>query len=405
MFANYLIGLREGLEASLVVTILIAYLVKVGRRDRLAPVAYGVALAIAVSIAFGALLTFTSTSILQSFQSREIFGGTLSIVAVGFVTWMVFWMRRTARGMSSELGGKLGSAIEVGGVAVVVTAFLAVAREGLETALFFWSAVQAAGTTTTPVIGFALGIATSVVLAWLLYRRSVSLNLARFFTWTGAGLIVVVAGVLAYGIHDLQEGGVIGGVFTYAFDVSDQIPPGSWYAALLKGTINFTAQTTVAQAIVWTVYMIVVMGAFAGPALIARLRRSKAAALAACLTLLLLMAGCGSQGGKATASAVAVKAGDQSCETTATSVPAGLRTLKVTNAGSQVTEVYVYGAGDRIVGEVENIGPSTSRELVVNIAPGRYEIACKPGMTGKGIRQPLRITGATGIGALVGAVA
>jgi high-affinity iron transporter len=269
MFANYLIGLREGLEASLVVTILIAYLVKVGRRDRLTPVGYGVALAIAVSIAFGALLTFTSTSILQSFQSREIFGGTLSIVAVGFVTWMVFWMRRTARGMSSELGGKLGSAIEVGSVAVVVTAFLAVAREGLETALFFWSAVQAAGTTTTPVIGFALGIATSVVLAWLLYRRSVSLNLARFFTWTGAGLIVVAAGVLAYGVHDLQEGGAIGGVFTYAFDVSDQIPPGSWYAAPLKGTINFTAQATVAQAIVWSLYMIVVMGAFAGPALIA----------------------------------------------------------------------------------------------------------------------------------------
>ena len=117
---------------------------------------YGAALAIAVSIAFGALLTFTSTSILQSFESREIFGGTLSIVAVGFVTWMVFWMRRTARGMSSELGGRLGSAIEVGSVAVVLTAFLAVAREGLETALFFWSAVQAAGTTTTPMIGFTL---------------------------------------------------------------------------------------------------------------------------------------------------------------------------------------------------------------------------------------------------------
>jgi high-affinity iron transporter len=274
MFANYLIGLREGLEASLVVTILVAYLVKVGRRDRLAPVAYGVALAVTVSVAFGALLTFTSTTILQSFQSQEIFGGTLSIVAVGFVTWMVFWMRRTARGMSAELGGRLGSAIEVGAAAVVATAFIAVAREGLETALFFWSAVQAAGTTTTPVIGFALGIATSVVLACLLYRRSVSLNLARFFTWTGAGLIVVAAGVLAYGVHDLQEGGAIGGIFTYAFDVSDQIPPGSWYAALLKGTINFTAQTTVAQAIVWTVYMVVVMGLFVGGGALARRARA-----------------------------------------------------------------------------------------------------------------------------------
>src|SRR4051794_8458815 len=105
MVANYLIGLREGLEASLVVSILIAYLVKVGRRDRLVPVVYGVAIAVAISVAFGALLTFTSTSVLQSFQSREIFGGTLSIVAVGFVTWMVFWMRRTARGMRADLSG------------------------------------------------------------------------------------------------------------------------------------------------------------------------------------------------------------------------------------------------------------------------------------------------------------
>src|SRR6201991_680469 len=259
MLGNYLIGLREGLEASLVVTILIAYLVKVRRRDRLAPVAYGVALAVAVSVAFGALLTFTSTSVLQSFQSREIFGGTLSIVAVGFVTWMVFWMRRTARGMRAELSGRLEAAV---------------AREGLETALFFWSAVQAAGTTASPVAGFALGIATSVVLAWLLYRRSVSLNLARFFTWTGAGLIVVAAGVLAYGVHDLQEGGVIGGLSTLAFDVSAQIPPSSWYGTLLKGTINFTPQTTVAQAVVWSVYMVVVMGCFVAPGVIARVRRS-----------------------------------------------------------------------------------------------------------------------------------
>jgi high-affinity iron transporter len=398
MFANYLIGLREGLEASLVVTILVAYLVKLGRRDRLAPVAYGVGLAVAVSIAFGALLTFTSTSILRGFEAQEIFGGTLSIVAVGFVTWMVFWMRRTARGMSAELSGRLDSAIAVGGVAVVVTAFIAVAREGLETALFFWSAVQAAGTTTTPVIGFALGIATSIVLAWLLYRRSVSLNLARFFTWTGAGLIVVAAGVLAYGVHDLQEGGAIGGLFTLAFDVTDQVPSSSWYGALLKGTINFTAQTTVAQAIVWSAYIIIVMGLFAGPGVVARLRRAKGAGIAAgALLVVLLAAGCGGSGAsKATDAAFTVKAGEKSCETTATTVPTGLRTFSVANTGSQVTEVYVYGPGDRIVGEVENIGPATSRDLIVDVAPGRYEIACKPGMTGSGIRRPLNVTGRDG---------
>jgi high-affinity iron transporter len=270
VFANYLIGLREGLEAGLVVSILVAYLVKVGRRDRLPLVAGGVTVAVLVSIGFGALLTYTSTSLLSDFKSQEIFGGTMSAIAVVFVTWMVFWMRRTARGMRAELDGRLSSALELGAFAVALTAFIAVAREGLETALFFWSAVQAAGSTTSPVVGFALGILTAIVLAWLLYRRSVKLNLARFFTWTGAGLIVIAAGVLAYAVHDLQEGGVIPGLNTLAFDVSHQISGGSWYGALLRGVFNFTPQTTVAQAVAWVAYLVPVMSIF----LLAGRRRS-----------------------------------------------------------------------------------------------------------------------------------
>jgi high-affinity iron transporter len=262
VLANYLIGLREGLEAALVVSILVAYLVKAGRRDRLTAVSAGVASAVAVSVAFGALLTYTSTTLLSDFRSQEIFGGTMSAIAVVFVTWMVFWMRRTARGMRAELDGRLSSALQVGASAVALTAFIAVAREGLETALFFWSAVQAAGTTVTPVAGFVLGILTAVVLAWLLYRRSVRLDLARFFTWTGAGLIVIAAGVLAYAVHDLQEGGVIGGLTTLAFDVAGQIPPSSWYGELLKGVLNFSPQTTVAQAVAWLAYLVPVMLVF-----------------------------------------------------------------------------------------------------------------------------------------------
>lgn len=259
MFANYLIGLREGLEAGLVVSILVAYLVKVERRDRLVAVAGGVGLAVVVSVGFGALLAYTSTSLLSDFRSQELFGGTMSVLAVVFVTWMVFWMRRTARGMRTELDGRLASALELGLLAVGVTAFLAVAREGLETALFFWSAVQAAGSTTDPVIGFTLGIATAVVLAWLLYRRSVTLDLARFFTWTGAGLIVVAAGVLSYAVRDLQEAGAIGGLDNLAFDVGNQVSLSSWYGALLKGIFNFTAQTSWVQVIVWSVYLGCVM--------------------------------------------------------------------------------------------------------------------------------------------------
>ncbi len=262
MFANYVIGLREGLEAALVVSILVAYLVRTDRRDRLAPVGLGVVVAVAVSVAFGALLTYTSADVLRTDASRETFGGIISIIAVGFVTWMVSWMRRTARNMRADLSESLHAALDLGVLAIATTAFLAVAREGLETALFFWSAVQAAGSTLSPVLGFTLGVATALVIAWLLYRRSVTLDLARFFTLTGAALVVVAAGVLAYGVHDLQEGGVLGGEDALAFDISAQVTPDSWYGALLKGTFSLSPQTTVLQAVVWVAYIVSVMFLF-----------------------------------------------------------------------------------------------------------------------------------------------
>ena len=199
---------------------------------------------------------------MQDGDDQEAFGGICSVIAVILVTAMIFWMRRTSRHLKSDLDSRLGAALNVGGLAVAVTAFVAVGREGLETALFFWSAVQAAGSTLTPVLGFSLGIATAVVLAWLLYRRSVKLNLGRFFTWTGAALIVVAAGVLGYAVHDLQEGGILGGVHNLAFDVSAQVPPSSWYGSLLKGIFNFSPDTTWYQAIAYVGYLVPVLIVF-----------------------------------------------------------------------------------------------------------------------------------------------
>jgi high-affinity iron transporter len=276
VIANYLIGLREGLEAALVVSILVAYLVKAGRRDRLTPVWLGVLAAVGLSLVFGALLTFTSSQL--SFQAQEAFGGTLSIVAVGFVTWMVFWMRRTARSLSSELRGKMQSALAMGTGALVLTSFLAVGREGLETALFIWSAVQATGSSTAPVVGAALGLASAVVLGYLFYKGAVRINLATFFRWTGLVLVVVAAGVLSYGVHDLQEAGVLPGLNSLAFDVSGAVPPDSWYGTLLKGTVNFSPATTWLQAIAWLVYVVPVLALFLKPARTAPAPRPAAAA-------------------------------------------------------------------------------------------------------------------------------
>jgi high-affinity iron transporter len=260
MLGNALIGLREGLEASLVVSILVAFLVRTDRRRELPKVWLGVGVAIAVSV--GVTLALTLTQQALTFEAQEALGGSLSIVAVGFVTWMIFWMRRVGRTIAAELQGGLERAIAMGSVAVVVMAALAVGREGLETAVFFFAAAQAAGETTGPLIGFLSGIAVSVVLAYLIYRGAVKLNLGKFFTVTGVLLVFVAAGILAYGVHDLQEAGILPGLNTLAFDVSAAIPADSWYGTLLKGVFNFSPQTTVAEAVVWVLYVAIVLTLF-----------------------------------------------------------------------------------------------------------------------------------------------
>ena len=275
MLANYLIGLREGLEASLVVVILIAYLVKSDRRQLLPRLWAGIAVAIAVSLAFGALLTFGPRRL--TFEAQEAIGGILSIVAVCFVTWMVFWMARHARGLSGDLRGKVDKAADAGRASLAVVAMLAVGREGLETALFLWAATQAAtsadGSTTTPLAGALLGILTAVAMGYAFYKGVLRINLAKFFAWTGVILIVVAAGVLAYGVHDLQEAGILPGLNNLAFDVSNQIPPTSWRGTLLKGTINFSPATTWLEAITWVAYVVPTMTLF-----LARIRSNRPAA-------------------------------------------------------------------------------------------------------------------------------
>uniref|UniRef100_A0AAU2JN23 FTR1 family protein n=1 Tax=Streptomyces sp. NBC_00049 TaxID=2903617 RepID=A0AAU2JN23_9ACTN len=261
MFGNYLIGLREGLEASLVVCILVAYLVKTERRDALRPVWLGIGIACGLSLAFGAMLEFGTQEL--TFEAQELLGGTLSILSVGLVTWMVFWMKRTARHLKAELHGKLDAALAMGTGALVATAFLAVGREGLETALFVWASVRASGEgSSAPLIGVLLGIGTAIVLGYLFYRGALKINLAKFFKWTGAMLVVVAAGVLAYGVHDLQEARFLGGLGNKAFDISDTIPPDTWYGTLLKGVFNFQPDPTVLQLSVWALYLIPVLVLF-----------------------------------------------------------------------------------------------------------------------------------------------
>jgi high-affinity iron transporter len=263
--ASYLIGLREGLEITLVVSILIAYLVKSGRRRQLMPLWGGVALAVALSVLFGALLTYTETTLLADTQSRELFEAITSVVAVVLVTWMIFWMRRTARRLKGELTGRLESAIGGGVLAIAGIAFVAVIREGLETALLFYTAAQGATSTVTPLLAIAAGIATSVLLGFGLYAGAIRVNLTKFFTISGVLLIFVAAGIFKYGIHDFQEAGVLGGGDNLAFDITNVLDPSSWYGAAISGMFNITGAPSVLEMIAYVGYLVPVLLVFLWP--------------------------------------------------------------------------------------------------------------------------------------------
>jgi high-affinity iron transporter len=260
MLANYLIGLREGLEASLVIGILIAYIVRTGRRDLLGAVWIGIGIATTVSLGLGAALTLGPRGL--GFTAKETIGGSLSIAAVGLITWMIFWMAKTARFLKRHLEDGLEKAIALGKGAIIAMALLAVGREGLETALFLWAGIQAAGSTSAPITGAVLGLATAIALGYLIYRGAVRINLRVFFQWTGLFLIVVAAGVLAYGIHDLQEAGVLPGSEALAFDVTAAIPPGSFGGTLLKGIFNFSPESSILQVVTWALYLVPTMWLF-----------------------------------------------------------------------------------------------------------------------------------------------
>lgn len=273
MIGTLMIGLREGLEAALVVSVLLAYVKQLGRRDAAVKIWIGVAAAILLSMTVGAVLTFGAYGL--SFQAQEIIGGSLSLVAVVMVTWMVFWMLRAARGLSSELRGQVDRALLGGGWGVAAIGFISVGREGLETALFIWATTRASQ--ISPTLGFITavsGIILAVIIGWALFRGMIRINLTRFFRWSGILLIVFAAGVFAYGIHDLQEAAVLPGPFAepplgasafvaswygeaaWAFQISHVIAPDGFLGALLKGTLGFSPEMTKLEVVAWFAYLI-----------------------------------------------------------------------------------------------------------------------------------------------------
>jgi high-affinity iron transporter len=217
-----------------------------------------------VSLATGAFLTITSTEL--SPRGEEFFAGTTSFLAVGFVTWMVFWMKRTARHLKGQLEGQMSTAVLAGPLALAAAAFFAVVREGLETSLFIYANFKTVSSTPSASVGLILGLGLAITLGYLIYRSSIKINLSKFFNYTGIALVVVAAGVLSYGIHEYQELGWLPGVDFFVWDVTSVIAKESLLGGVLAGTIGFDTTTSLLQFVFWAAYLAIVLSLYLKPA-------------------------------------------------------------------------------------------------------------------------------------------
>lgn len=267
MGAAFVIALREGIEAALIVSIILAYLNQLGRGDRSRLVWWGTGVALALSLVLGTAIFAVGAGFEGT--AEQVFEGLVTLTAVGVLTWMIFWMRRQGARLRSELQEKVDTALVSGGVALAALAFFAVLREGVETALFLFAAAKGtavdAGGVGAQLLGAVLGLALAVVLGILLYQGGIRMNLRTFFRITGTILIVVAAGLFAYSVHELQEAGWFPFLTAMAFDLSAALPDDAGIGAILRGLVGYNADPTVLEILSWAAYLVVIGGLYLRP--------------------------------------------------------------------------------------------------------------------------------------------
>jgi high-affinity iron transporter len=260
MLATFFLMLREGLEAALIVGIVAAYLVKIGRRDALPRVALGVGAAIGLSIAIGVVVTLTIEELPEIVQATA--EAIAALVAVGVLTWMLFWMRRQGRALKGELEHGVDLALSDGRTtALVALAFAAVIREGVETVLFLIPVLSFNGTGVETVLGGLFGLAAAFGVGWAIFVAGRRVNLRRFFTVTGTVLIFVAAGLVAFAIHELGSAGLItntGVAFELGGWLADDSPVGS----ILHGLFGYRSAPSVLEVLGYLAYLIPVLVLF-----------------------------------------------------------------------------------------------------------------------------------------------
>ncbi len=260
MLATFFLMLREGLEAALIVGIVAAYLVKIGRRDALPRIAVGVASAVVLSIAIGVAVILTIEELPEIIQATA--EGVAALVAVAVLTWMLFWMRRQGRAIKGELEHEVDLAISSGGTfALVALAFVAVIREGVETALFLIPVLSFNGAGIDTIAGGVLGLVVAFATGWAIFVAGRRVNLRRFFTVTGSILIFVAAGLVAFAIHEFGEAGLVantGVAFDLGGVLSDTTPLGS----ILHGLFGYRSAPTVLELLGYLAYLVPVLALF-----------------------------------------------------------------------------------------------------------------------------------------------
>jgi high-affinity iron transporter len=255
MIPTFVITLREGVEASLIIGIIAAFLVKEGRRDAMRQMWIGIGIAVALCLGVAVLLEVIGQDLPQ--KQQEGLETVIGLIAVSAVTYMIVWMRRNARGIKATLEGDAASALATGSTfALVGMAFLAVLREGFETSVFLLAAFQTSTDTAAAGAGAILGLVAALAIGLGLYRGGVRINLTRFFRFTGLVLVFVAAGLLATAAHTAHEAGWVNSLQGQALDLSWLVQPGTISGSLLTGMLGLQPTPTVIEATVYLAYAV-----------------------------------------------------------------------------------------------------------------------------------------------------
>ena len=265
MLAPFLIMLREGIEAALIVGIIASYLRQIGRGAWLPTVWIGIFLAVALSLFVGAGLLMVAAEFPQKMQ--EAFEAAVGLIAVAVLTWMVFWMRRAARSIKTGLQGDIERAMTAPAGAtwaLIGMAFFAVAREGLESVFFLLAIFQQSQDSAAP-LGALLGVLVAIGAGWGLYAGALRLNLRRFFRWTGIFILLVAAGLLAGSVKALHEAGLWNGLQDRVYDLGRVLPESSPLGTVLSGLLGYRDAPTQGEALVWAIFLAVTLYLFLRP--------------------------------------------------------------------------------------------------------------------------------------------